>query len=373
MQPAGRPDTRLARRLRSLRFEHWPGVRVTQQQIAEALGGDNPLSLSLISSWESTRKPVLPPTHRLIGYATFFASRRTVASEPARLLAESDLAEDERELRDRLYAELLSLHFPDVPRNIDEPAPFDPRPIPLAGSIADTIGGGTWFFPDQRPIVIVSGSLPRSYRERMLFTDPADPDYVRSYGLADLDALIEVHGHIRAVNPAADVRILRSEEMHEDDFSSHLVLIGGVDWNPVNRDVTRRLDLPVRQQTRPSDEDPAYFSTAEGDTFSPVLDEASGALIEDVAHFFRGINPYNARRTVTLCNGMYGRGTYGAVRALTDARFRDRNEAYIRKRFHDAAAFSILMRVRTNPNGAVVTPDWTLPEDRLHEWPVDRE
>ncbi|MFI5897480.1 XRE family transcriptional regulator [Actinoplanes sp. NPDC051513] len=369
MQPAARPDARLARRLRSLRQQHWPGAKITQQQIAEALGGESPLSLSLISSWESTRKPVLPPTNRLIGYATFFASRRSVTSEPARLLDEAELGEDERKVRDRLYAELLSLRFPDTPLNGDESGLFDARQLSLVGSNQETIGGGTWFFPDQRPIIIVSGSLPRRYREQMLFADPENPDYVRSYGLADLDALIEVHGHIRAVNPVADVRILRSEEMHEDDFSSHLVLIGGVDWNPVNRDVTRRLDLPVRQQMRPDDSDPGYFSTAEGDTFTPVLDEAGGTLVEDVAHFFRGTSPYNAQRTVTLCNGMYGRGTYGAVRALTDAKFRDRNEDYVRKRFRDAPTFSILMRVRINLNGAVVTPDWTLAEERLHEWP----
>jgi hypothetical protein len=56
---------------------------------------------------------------------------------------------------------------------------------------------------------------------------------------------------------------------------------------------------------------------------------------------------------------MYGRGTYGAVRALTDAKFRDRNEEYARKKFPASPTFGILMRVRINPNGAVVTPDWT--------------
>jgi hypothetical protein len=143
-----------------------------------------------------------------------------------------------------------------------------------------------------------------------------------------------------------------------------------VDWNPINRDITRRLRLPIQQQTRPDDNDPGCFSTNDGGTFEPVLDEANGSLLEDVAHFFRGRNPYNARRTVTLCNGMYGRGTYGAVRALTDARFRDRNEDYVRQHFGYAEAFSILMRVRINPNGAVVTPDWTQADVRLHEWPT---
>lgn len=351
------PDARLARRLRALRLQHWRGIKVTQQQIAEALGGASPLSLSLISSWESVRNPALPPATRLIGYATFFASRRSVASEPARLLDEAELTEAERIARDGLYAELLSLRFPE-----DSPEPAE-------RTAHDSLGRGTWYFPDQQPIILVCGSLPRRFRERMPFTDPKDPDYVRAYSMADLDALIEVHGHIRAVNPSAEVRYCRSEELEEDDFTSHLVLIGGVDWNPINRDITRRLELPVRQQMRATDEEPGYFSTAEGKRFPPIIDPANGSLIEDVAHFFRSKNPYNARRTVTLCNGMYGRGTYGAVRSLTDAKFRDRNEGHIRERFQGAPTFSVLMRVRTNPNGAVVTPDWTLEDDRLHEWP----
>ena len=55
-------------------------------------------------------------------------------------------------------------------------------------------------------------------------------------------------------------------------------------------------------------------------------------LLEDVALFARAVNPFNRKRFVTICNGMYGRGTYGAVRALTDERFRDRNMEYIQAR-----------------------------------------
>ncbi|GLW33036.1 XRE family transcriptional regulator [Actinoplanes regularis] len=369
MQPGELDGARLARRLRELRTAHWPELKVTQQQVAEAVGGESgPLSLSLISSWESVRKPVLPPANRLAGYAMFFATRRSVESSPARLLSEHELTADEQRAREELHAELFSLRFPG-----GDPTEHDPQRAAHIGPAVAAVEPGTWYFPDQRPIIIVSGSLPKRFRERMPFTDTKDRDYVRSYSLADLDALIEVHGHIRAVNPAADVHIRRSEEMVEDDFTSHLVLIGGVDWNAVNRDITRRLDLPVRQQRRPNDEDIGCFSTADGRVLEPVLDQSNGLLLEDVAHFFRGKSPYNARRTVTLCNGMFGRGTYGAVRALTDAKFRDRNENYIRQRFPNAAAFSMLMRVRINPNGAVVTPDWTQDAERLHEWPSATE
>jgi transcriptional regulator with XRE-family HTH domain len=361
MQPGVPESARLARRLRKLRTEHWPDLKITQQQIAEALGGEQgPLSLSLISSWESIRNPALPPATRLAGYAMFFATRRSVEPVPARLLSEHDLTEAERQIREELYAELFSLRFPGGE---------DAEHEPTRGAATEPAVDGTWYFPDQRPIIIVTGSLPKRFRELMPFTDTKDPDYVRSYSLADLDAVFEVHGHIRAVNPLTEVRICRSEEMVEDDFTSHLVLIGGVDWNAVNRDITRRLDLPVHQQRRLEDEDTGSFSTRDGQVFEPLLDASNGTLVEDVAHFFRGKSPYNSRRTVTLCNGMFGRGTYGAVRALTDTKFRDRNENFIRQRFPDASAFSILMRVRINPNGTVVTPDWTQDGERLHEWP----
>ncbi len=137
-----------------------------------------------------------------------------------------------------------------------------------------------------------------------------------------------------------------------------------------------RVTIPVSQTTRPEFDDHGAFTAWEGDeelVFEPtvVLDEdGQRTLIEDVAHFYRGPNPYNKKRTVTFLNGMFGRGTFGVVRALTDPRFRDRNEAYVRDRFAGSDTFSVLTRVPV-VNGRVVTPDWTIPENRLHEWPKE--
>ena len=44
---------------------------------------------------------------------------------------------------------------------------------------------------------------------------------------------------------------------------------------------------------------------------------------------------------------------------------------YIQARFPDAEAYCILTRV-TVENGVTLTPDWTLPETRLFEWPSPR-
>ena len=104
-------------------------------------------------------------------------------------------------------------------------------------------------------------------------------------------------------------------------------------------------------------------------TFEPVLRRVDGrqVLEEDVAHFYRSPNPFNQKRTVTMCNGVYSRGVLGAVRALTDVRFRDRNNAHVRSRFAGQQTFSILSRVQVL-QGSVVTPDWTRPDQLLYEW-----
>jgi transcriptional regulator with XRE-family HTH domain len=359
----------LARRLRALRHGHWPDLKITQQHLAEAFGGDRPLSESLISSWESSRSPVPPPGNRLRAYATFFATRRSVEGDQARLLGEDELTDDERAERDRLQEELLGL------RN-SERAPAGSGRTPLADTDGDDTGRGTWYFPDQQPVTIICSRLPGELRAAMPYTNPRDPDYVRSYTYADLDSLIELYGHIRATNPAIQVNIRTADDLEVDDYTAHLVVLGGVDWNPVTRDMLRRLNLPIRQMPRTDNTVSSHFQVRQlgkNQEFAPVLEERKEGpvLREDVAVLFRGPSPYNVKRTVTLCNGMYGHGTYGAVRALTDARFRDRNEDYLRRRF-TGPTFGILTRVLI-VNGDALTPDWTVDHNRLYDWPETDE
>jgi hypothetical protein len=86
-----------------------------------------------------------------------------------------------------------------------------------------------------------------------------------------------------------------------------------------------------------------------------------------VALFARAVNPFNQQTTATICSGMYGRGTYGVVRALTDPDFRERNTRYLESRFGDSAVYCLLTRVSV-ANNRTITPDWTMDETRLFEW-----
>src|SRR5215469_4332823 len=103
------PRQALARHLRLLREERWPNVKVTQPQLAQGLGGDKPLSVPLISSWESAGNPKIPPIPRLEAYATFFATERSVAQSPPRMLGTAEMTEPERRARDELLRELMNL------------------------------------------------------------------------------------------------------------------------------------------------------------------------------------------------------------------------------------------------------------------------
>ncbi|MEU5262823.1 helix-turn-helix transcriptional regulator [Amycolatopsis sp. NPDC021455] len=343
---SAKPRPALARRLRALRED----AGITQAQLAQALGEGKPLSISLISSWENTEKPVTPPVHRLNAYATLFASPLKMNGDV--VLPVGQLTDVEQVRRKDLLDELLWLR--------DEREFTAPLP-------AQT---DFWQFGEDEDITIVCAQLPEEYRRNLTYADPENADYVLLYTYADPDALIELFGHIRSRNPDNHVKFLTVGELKADDYTAHLVLLGGVDWNTVTRNVIDRAKLPVQQVAREDEAEHGGFRVEQGGhsrLFAPRLD-ADGHLLEDVAHFYRSVSPFNRERTVTVCNGMYGRGTLGAVRALTDARFRDRNWEYLQGRFGDAKTFSVISRVPV-VGGQGLTPDWTVEENRLHEWP----
>lgn len=368
VQPAESPGVALARRLKWLRQHRWPGRTITQPQLAAALGSVQKLSVPSISSWESLRDPVAPPRRRLEAYALFFATERSIADGRYRLLRLEDLHPDERAERDELLNELLDLR---------QQAVAGGEHLDMHGlALPEPPRGLLWDLPSNQDITIVVAQLPADMRGAMPLADPTSPDYVEMYTYADLDSLVELHGHIRAACPANQVHIRTAADVQRDDYTSHLVLLGGVDWNDLTSDVFEALDLPVTPVGREEESDIGGFQVdldGQRKVFAPSVRAVGGRqlLVEDVAHFYRGPNPYNKKRTVTIFNGMYGRGTYGAVRALTDARFRDRNEQHLMDRLAEHNAVSVVTRVRIL-NGQAATPDWTDPGVRLHEWSEDR-
>ena len=359
------PDPRqvLARRLRTLRADHWPGKKISQTQLAEALGG----SVPLISSWESRKNPQVPPVPRIEDIARFFASPRSFDGRVGHLLSADELTVPEQAAERTLVEELSRLRAAAIDARGTTGRPQ------VAPDDASLFEASPYRFNADERVTIVSGRLPSSMLRNMPYTDPLDPDYIESYRYSDLDALIELFGHVRAVNPASSVAFQAADQLVSDDYTGHLISLGGVDWNTATSSVLERLQLPVLQVNDWKTEGGAYFEVIQDDgrkvAHRPRLEESGGRKIlrEDIALFARAANPFNRKRFVTICNAMYGRGVYGAVRALTDERFRDRNTEYIQARFADTEAFCILTRV-TVENNVTLTPDWTVPGTRLFEW-----
>jgi hypothetical protein len=304
----------------------------------------------MFSAWENGG--AVPHARWLSAYAAFFATRRSVEQDPYRLIPEKELTASERARREELRAELNELKARAENRSA--------KPVAL--------DVGFWSFPANEDITIVCARLPPQFTGADDYVDPDSPDYVALYTYADLDALILLYGHIRARNPLNKVNYRAVDELVPEDFVTHLVLLGGVDWNDVTRNILEAQEkLPVSQIARENDADPGGFEveTADGPKrFSPVLED--GHLRQDVAHLYRGRNPHNRKMTVTICNGQYGRGTVGVVRALIDDTFRESNQQYLDHRFGGRKSFSILSRV--DVGYTVIPPDWTVPEYRLHEW-----
>lgn len=356
-----RPQLELARRLRALRSE-WPDERVTQGMIAEALGG----TPQLVSGWESATAPSTPPASRLLAYATLFATRRSLQGGKLRLLPDGDLDPDELATRNTLHQELLELRE----AALAEQSPASPLPAtPVPSRSAET--HSTWHFPDGAPVRLVCGKLDSALAGA--YADPTNLNFTELQAFADIDALVELFGHVRKVNPHSDVRFLLAEQLQPDDLTAHVVLIGGLIWNPAIRWFSRLTELPIGQVKDPAVDDGEVFEVErEGRRrrFMPtfVENDPKRGLIEDVGLLLRMENPNNRGRTLTLCNGVFSRGVLGAVRCLTDDRLRERNEAYLAERFGDAAEFGLLLRVPVLL-GKSVTPDLSNDAARYYSWP----
>ena len=354
MQPAPPALLELSQRLRQLREERWPDVRLTQAALAQALGGGRSLSAATISSWESPIAPKLPPRARILAYANFFATRRS--AETMTVLPLDSLTADEVTAYHELEAELITLREAARKPSLNEHVAVR----------------RSWHFTDTGPITLVCAQLPEE--KTVSLANPADPNYTELLSYADLDALVELWGHIRAENPAMDnVFYKASSKVSPDDLSGHVILLGGIAWNELTERFTEMTDLPVRQIEDASiTSGEVFVVNIEGKEhkFLPSWGSSDQReLRADVGLLARVPNPLNSTRTLTICNGIHSRGVLGAVRSLTDARLRDSNERYIAANFRNSESFVILMRVPVF-EGQAMTPEFKNPDIVLYKAPV---
>jgi len=351
--PDASPEAKqLARRLRQLRQLEWPDARLTQAMLARAFSAEEKLASVTVSSWESVSSPKLPPRHRLRAYARFFATQRSVEKSPT-LLPFDALTPDEQATCVQLEAELLRLRGLVAQDSADEEAP-----------------GRSWHFTGSGPAILVCAELPTDQTGPL--ASPSNPNYTELQAFADLDALIELHGHVRAENPRMEVYFRIPDEVQHNDLTGHVILLGGVVWNEITKGLSELANLPVRQLEHPElDTGEIFLAEVDGEEreFWPKWRNTERTMLaEDVGLLARVPNPLNSSRTLTICNGIHSRGVYGAVRSLTDTHLRDANERFISANFGNSASFVILMSVKVI-NNKTMTPDFSGNGVVLYKWP----
>jgi transcriptional regulator with XRE-family HTH domain len=344
----------LAVRLRQLRQEQWANSKLTQGDLGKALGGDQGLSVATIASWENRTAPKLPQRERMFAYAQFFATPRSVTGAP-RLVPLDSFTDEERATYETLLDELLALY--DAARG----KPIEP-----------IVAGRSWHFTDAGPLTLVCAQLPED--EAVSLADPANPNYTELLSFGDLDAMVELHGHIRAENPAMDVFFKPATKVVADSLSGHVVILGGIAWNEVTQRILELTQLPVTQQDEPGLTSGDIFVTeldGKERRYLPIWSQTEPPkLIQDIGLLVRMPNPLNSNRTLTMCNGIHSRGVLGAVRSLTDKQLRESNERYIARNFPDNQQFGILMRIQVI-EGSTMTPDFNITGTVLYQWPTN--
>lgn len=350
----------LGRRLKELR----DAQGLTQRAVAEELGGERPLSPALISSWESGK--AVPSDRWLARYAQVFGARSAGPNDAGGA--------------DELLAALSELRRVTTPSGTGY--------LPLEAEVGP-LGGRFWHFPDRQQVRILGTPMYERVIGDLEYADPRHPNYIESLRNADMDATLELFGHLRAENPSCDVRVLTHDRVSRDSLTGHVVLLGGADM--LRTSVTqpsplywfiRRLELPIETHLpEGGDEEydtefvvtvdesgaPAYRGSRQ-EAFRPTfLREGSARLLVDglpqleyeVGLFARMPNPMNLSATVTICSGIFSRGTFGVVRALTDVNLRERNEEFLDTNV-DRTDFWMLLRIpifQTPVASETITPD----------------
>jgi transcriptional regulator with XRE-family HTH domain len=332
----------LARRLRELR----ESKQLTQAQLATALSSEGRVATPTVSSWESETNPKTPPEARIRAYARFFCTERSSAGQ-AQLIPEAQLTPDELDRRQELEFQLLGL-FHAQDRQARRTFQFD-------------VG----------PVIVICPDVPEDVRGPL--ADEKNSNFTKMQQYGDLDALIELYGHLRAENSNLGVsHRLASEAVSSDDLSSHVILLGGISCNKVTRRIQSVLgQVPIIQAAVDDLKDGDIFCVKTSDavqSFYPEFGDLGDGkeLLADVAYVARLRNPFKIDRTLTICNGIFSRGVLGAVRCLTDPGVREENEKYLADRFPDGE-FAMLLRVQVVDN-KTLAPDLQDPAARLYEW-----
>ena len=289
-----------------------------------------------LSSWESTTNPKTPPAARISTYARFFSTPRSMeGGTPPRTRR--------RTTQPSWSGSVNSKH------ELSDLAGANPKPDIRSSSKPDRDRD----LPDGACL----GTEPTG--------EGAGSELHKMHQYGDLDALIDLYGHLRAENPTLDVFHRLTSDVVSDDLTSHVVLLGGVGWNKV----TRRFQEPSSGPDYPGgsgrldDRRHLQVATADGDDFHyPEYEDLGDGseLIADVGYLARLRQPVQGQ---PYAHDLQWNPQPRGIRRSTlpdRSRVRDENERYIADQF-PGGEFAILLRVPVVTN-ETLSPDLQDPD-----------
>jgi hypothetical protein len=279
-----------------------------------------------------------------------FCTSRSFDGDRPRLLRSDELTEQERERATELYDELIALRERAQSTNVP--------------ALAKAQRSAIWHFPDPIAVSIVCSDAvdPPPYAQH------GHLNYSRYAKYADLDAMVEVFGQVKADNPERMIRILPTVALGQDFALNHLIIIGGAASGAASL-FAQDIPLPTPEEIPGTDPVTHLFECTLGEEtrkFRSAWDE-EGALVQDVGLIARSPHPIIPGGTVTLLSGITSRGVHGTALCFIDSHVRDTNEGYLQSAFGNVESFCILMNIPVQ-NDVALPPNLWRENTSLYEW-----
>jgi len=209
-----------------------------------------------------------------------------------------------------------------------------------------------WGFKDGATVIVVCSELENPEERQRV--EPREFIYNLKYG--DVDAYFEAVTTLLRLYPRINLRIMSAGEAENTrlDLASHLVVIGGPDYNTLAERILvwnltqfdyRSPYVETRSQQHP-DEIVIYDKLNEKEYCYPTDSR-------DFGYFERIVNPHNPDSKVVIIGGCHTIGVTGAVKAFSMAGNEEgeipqgvlRNAALVAKRIGKSTKFSVLVDV----------------------------
>lgn len=210
-----------------------------------------------------------------------------------------------------------------------------------------------WGFKDGDSVIVVCSELDNP--EERQHVEPREFIYSLKYG--DVDAYFEVMLTLLRLYPSIKLRSMSSGEAETTrlDLSSHIVVIGGPDYNALTRRILSWGITQFEYRSPYVDVKPVQCPPDEIVIYDRLHDKEYCYLDDyhDYGYFERIINPYNPDKYIILIGGCHTIGVTGAIRAFSMAESREgeipstvlRNAEMVAKHIGKAKTFAVLVDV----------------------------